>query len=172
MFIRSLLNFRMINHLSKIFTLLILFLSLDVLSEAKHHTLEDLLQYKCNNNNQTACEQLAQLQEEKEQAAFLDQRVKVFSHALEKKQLMLDSKRPNLEAAYPIVMEDYFQGLHHAGKLESLVPENKLAECAGHYHNYWINKKLWWPNDDGKPDWESIYVFIVDHYYGFCLKTL
>lgn len=159
-------------NLTKFFLQLILLLPFAVMAETKHHSLEDLLNYKCNNNNQNACEQLKQLQADKEQAALLDERVKKFSHTLEDKQLMLDTKRPNLEAAYPIVMEDYFQGLHHAGKLESLISATKLAECAGHYHNHWINKKLWWPNDEGKPDWESIYVFIVDHYYGFCLKTL
>ena len=165
------LKYRAISNSVWLFTLVLLLLSFNILAETKNRTLEDLLKYKCNNNNQDACEQLIQLQEQKKQAELLDKRVEEFSHTLESKQLMLDSKRPNLEAAYPLVMTDYFQGLHHIGKLESLVPESKLTECAGHYHNYWINKKLWWPNMDGKPDWEAIYVFIVDHYYGFCLKT-
>ena len=141
-------------------------------AEPTHVTLEDLLTFKCENGNTKACEEVKQIQKQKELTKVLDDRVAVFSEILENQNLMLDEKRPNLEAAYPLVMSDYFQGLHHAGKLESLVSEAKLAECAGHYHNHWINKKLWWPSNEGKPDWESIYVFIVDHYYGFCLKTL
>ncbi len=138
----------------------------------QHLTYEDLLKYKCDNGNQTACSKLIQIEEDEEQANFLGERVAAFSVELENKHLMLDAKRPDLEAAYPLVRDDYFQGLQHAGELDALVPAPRLAQCAGHYHNYWINKKLWWPNNEGKPDWESIYVFIVDHYFGFCLKTL
>lgn len=143
-----------------------------IATQTQNFTLEDLLGFKCDKGNQQACDELVQIAKQKKQIEFLDSRVESFSQTLENKQLMLDDKRPNLEAAYPLVMTDYFVGLHHTGKLESIVSESRLAECAGHYHNFWINKKLWWPNDAGKPDWESIYVFIVDHYFGFCLKTL
>ena len=141
-------------------------------AEPKQFTMEDLLRYKCDKGNLSACEELKVVTNQKQEVAMMDKRMVDFGAVLEQKQLMLDAKRPNLEAAYPLVMADYFAGLAEAGKPETLVATEELESCADHYHNFWINKKLWWPNNDGKPDWESIYVFIVDHYYGFCLKTL
>jgi len=76
----------------------------------------------------------------------------------------------DLEAAYPLVMRDYQRMEASAGHAQLLL-EDYLPQCARHYHNHWINKRMWWPaREDGKPDWLSIYTFIVDHYYGFCVK--
>ncbi len=84
---------------------------------------------------------------------------------------MLDEKTPNLEGAYPGVMQDHLESEIAAGE-DLTLDVVRLSGCANHYHNHWVNKKLWWPTDDEyKPDWASIYVFIVDHYYGFCLKS-
>ena len=113
-----------------------------------------------------------EIQGDRQEADRIQLRVAAFSKELEQKHLMLDEKRPDLKAAYPLVMEDYFLALHEAGSTETIVSQPHLQQCATHYHEYWINKKLWWPNEDGKPNWEDIYVFIVDHYYGFCVKQL
>ena len=137
----------------------------------KQFTMEDMLNFKCNNGNQSACSQLEQIQLEKKDAEFLQTKVDGFAEKLANMKLMLDEKRPDLEAAYPLVMYDYFQGLEELGKAETLIGGARMESCASHYHNHWINKKLWWPNDEGKPDWADIYVFIVDHYYGYCLKA-
>ena len=141
-------------------------------NQPHEHTLEDLLKFKCDKGNQQACQQLQEIDAGKEEAERLQQRVTVFSKVLAERNLMLDEKRPDLRAAYPLVMGDYINALHESGSDEVLVSTARLQQCATHYHEFWINKKLWWPNDDGKPDWEDIYVFIVDHYYGFCVKQI
>lgn len=136
------------------------------------YTLEDLLKFKCGKGNQEACQRLENIAHDREDAERLQQRVLVYGKELEQMNLMLDEKRPDLRAAYPLVMRDYFSALHESGSTEELVAQPKLQQCANHYHEYWLNKKLWWPNEDGKPDWEDIYVFIVDHYFGFCIKQM
>ncbi|MCG8323980.1 MAG: hypothetical protein MI673_00565 [Thiotrichales bacterium] len=139
-------------------------------NQPHEHSFEDLLQYKCDKGNREACQRLQQIRNEKEEADRIQKRVAAFSAELESKQLMLDEKRPDLKAAYPLVMGDYIHAVRDSGSSEELVSLPRLQQCATHYHEHWINKKLWWPNDDGKPDWADIYVFIVDHYYGFCVK--
>jgi len=141
-------------------------------NQPHEHTLEDLLKYKCNYGNQEACQRLKDIEHDKEDAERLQQRVFDFGKELEQMDLMLDEKRPDLRAAYPLVMGDYFAALHESGSTEEILSPPKLQQCASHYHEYWLNKKLWWPNEDGQPDWEDIYVFIVDHYYGFCIKQM
>lgn len=151
-----------------------LLLSIAIAAQApKQFTMEDMLQYQCEKKAKTsACEQLQQIQSQKQEAEYLQQKVDGFAEKLAAMNLMLDEKRPDLKATYPLVMHDYFMGLDELGKQEVAISGSQMESCASHYHNHWINKKLWWPNDDGKPDWADIYVFIVDHYYGFCVKTL
>ena len=61
--------------------------------------------------------------------------------------------------------------LEHRKALTIMV---KIADqSAGNIGPRWINKKLWYPAlENGQPDWPSIYVFIVDHYYGYCLRSI
>ncbi len=136
------------------------------------YSYADLLNYKCSNGNEQACERLKQIEIDRQESERIARRVEAFGKQLEHKQLMLDDKRPDLKAAYPLVIDDYFAELLRSGSTESPVSTPHLQQCATHYHEYWINKKLWWPNEDGKPNWEDIYVFIIDHYYGFCVKQI
>ena len=132
-------------------------------------SVKEFLDQECNSGKQDACERSEQLAKD----LVKEERLKMRSEEFEKNvdgHIMLTDKKPDLQAMYPIVMRDYFSSEAEAGEKEVLA-EDRLPECASHYHNHWINKKLWWPtNDDGTPDWASIYIFIVDHYYGFCLK--
>ena len=149
-----------------------LLLSTLLVSAKEPHTFshEDLIRYKCDKGNESACQELEAIQADKQRVEYLNEQVKAYAEELEAKQLMLDHRRPDLAAAYPFVMRHYFNGLDTIGSEEQLASNEQLFECASHYHNHWINKKLWWPNDEGKPDWVDIYVFIVDHYYGYCVK--
>ena len=134
-------------------------------------TMEDFFRNECNAGKQVACEKLTELKEGLELQEQLQQRSVEFWKKVDTRMLMLDKKRPDLHAAYPLVIRDYIESKRADGINEN-VNESLLPECARHYHNYWINKKLWYPaNDDGTPDWPSIYVFIVDHYYGYCLRS-
>ena len=130
----------------------------------------DLLEKECAAGNQSSCERLEEINE----SLVLQKRLKgyaaEFAKTVNEGDFMLDQKKPDLVAAYPVVMHDFNQHETAAGVQETL-DENRLPYCAEHYHNHWVNKKLWWPTgEDNKPDWASIYEFIVDHYYGFCLR--
>ena len=133
-------------------------------------TLEDFLRKECAAGKQESCARADQLSSDLIVEDRLNKRSVEYWKNVNTQGLMLDKKRPDLAAAYPMVMRDYFAMEAKAGNKQTLL-EDRLPQCARHYHNFWINKKMWWPaNDDGSPDWPSIYIFIVDHYYGFCVK--
>ena len=134
-------------------------------------SLEDFLGKECDKGAQKDCEKLADLKKQLVKQKRLHERAVLYGQRINGNGPMLDEKTPNLEGAYPGVMQDHLESELAAGETLSL-DEVRLSGCANHYHNHWVNKKLWWPTDDDrKPDWASIYVFIVDHYYGYCLKS-
>ena len=134
-------------------------------------SLEDFLEKECDKGTQKDCEKLADLKKQLVKQKRLHERAVLYGQRINGNGPMLDEKTPNLEGAYPGVMQDHLESELAAGETLSL-DEVRLSGCANHYHNHWVNKKLWWPTDDDrKHDWASIYVFIVDHYYGYCLKS-
>lgn len=134
-------------------------------------TVKEFMQRQCQAGNEEACARAQQLSVDLEAQKRLEQRAEAFWRDVNTADLMFDQKKPDLEAAYPLVMHDYQRMEAAAGHTQTLL-EDYLPQCARHYHNHWINKKMWWPAwDDGTPDWPSIYTFIVDHYYGFCVKA-
>lgn len=134
-------------------------------------SMEDFLQSECNKGVQKDCDKLKELRKQLLKQERLQARAVLYGQRINGKGPMLDEKTPDLEGAYPDVMQDHYESELTAG--EALVLDKvRLSGCAHHYHNHWVNKKLWWPTDKANnPDWASIYVFIVDHYYGFCLKS-
>ena len=134
-------------------------------------SVEDFLVKECDKGVQKDCETLADLRVQLVKQKRLQERAVLYGQRINGNGPMLDEKTPDLEGAYPGVMQDHLQSEIAAGE-DLTLDEVRLPGCANHYHNHWVNKKLWWPTDDEyKPDWPSIYVFIVDHYYGFCLKS-
>ena len=80
-----------------------------------------------------------------------------------------EDNKPILKNAYTDVLDDYFKSSTRNGK-GKIINNEIITLCAEHYHDYWRNRKMWWPTDEaGKPDWSTIYYYIVDHYYGYCL---
>ena len=149
----------------KIFATLLLVTAL----EPQSVTMQEFFQRECDKGNQQACEKAEGLAAAMSVQQRINERSEKFWDSVDTSTLMLD-KKPNLQAAYPLVLHDYFDALKLDGVNETL-DEERLPQCARHYHNHWINKKLWYPsNDDGTPDWPAIYIYIVDHYYGYCLK--
>ena len=139
--------------------------------EPHNVTMEEFFRSECEKGDQIACEKLNNLSKDLVIQKRLKARSETFWHDIDTSQLMQD-KKPNLQDAYPLVMQDFIRSQNEAGINETLALE-KLPQCARHYHNYWVNRKLWWPtNEDGTPDWPSIYIYIVDHYYGYCLRNV
>jgi len=134
-------------------------------------SMEEFLEKECQKGVEKDCETLADLKVQLVKQKRLQERAVLYGQRINGNGPMLDEKTPDLEAAYPGVMQDHLQSEVAAGE-DFTLDEVRLPRCASHYHNHWVNKKLWWPTDDDyKPDWASIYVFIVDHYYGFCMKS-
>ena len=134
-------------------------------------SMEEFLEKECQDGVEKDCEKLTDLRVQLVKQKRLHERAVLYGQRINGNGPMLDEKTPNLEEAYPGVMQDHLESEIAAGETLTL-DEVRIPGCANHYHNHWVNKKLWWPTDDEyKPDWVSIYVFIVDHYYGFCLKS-
>ena len=80
-----------------------------------------------------------------------------------------ENNKPILKKAYIDVLDNYFKSSVKKGG-EQISNNENFTLCAEHFHDYWRNRKMWWPTDEaGKPDWSVIYYYIVDHYYGYCL---
>ena len=138
--------------------------------EPQSVTMEDFLRRDCDAGNQQSCEKLVELSESLVYQKRLEQRSKEFWEEVNTQELMLDKKRPDLQDTYALVMHDFIKMEADMGSTEKL-EEDRLPQCARHYHNHWVNKKMWWPMlENGMPDWPSIYNYIVDHYYGYCLR--
>lgn len=139
-------------------------------AEGPHNfTIIDYWQRKCDEGDASACSKLQSNKDSEKKLENLTRLSTDFERALVREDFMLDEKKPNLGKAYPLVIESYLASLSE----KSTIGSDKYAVdyCAKHFHNYWLNKKLWWPTDaEDKPDWRTIYVYIVDHYHGICLK--
>jgi hypothetical protein len=83
-----------------------------------------------------------------------------------------EENKPKLQEAYLLVLDDYFKEESDKG-IKRTVSNDTLELCAEHFHHHWRSRKMWWPtNDAGKPDWSTIYYYIVEHYYGYCLRSV
>ena len=131
-------------------------------------SLREYHQRKCGDGKQESCQKAeAMLQGE-----YLAERIVElgdhFATTVNRLQREEDNK-PILKNAYIDVLDDYFKSSTRNGK-GKIIGNEIITLCAEHYHDYWRNRKMWWPTDEaGKPDWSTIYYYIVDHYYGYCL---
>ena len=131
-------------------------------------SLREYHQRKCGDGKQESCQKAeAMLQGE-----YLAERIVElgdhFATTVNRLQREEDNK-PILKNAYIDVLDDYFKSSTRNGK-GKIINNEIITLCAEHYHDYWRNRKMWWPTDEaGKPDWSTIYYYIVDHYYGYCL---
>ena len=146
------------------------FILFSVLNEPHQFSALDLWERECNGGDQEACERFANAQAGAGKLARLDGLAQRYGVRADRAELE-DAGRPRLNIAYKQVMQDFIGAEHAAGELELSYDEETINYCADHFHNYWINRKLWWPTDEnGAPSWTDIYYYIVDHYHGICLR--
>ena len=131
-------------------------------------TIMDFWQGKCNKGDKAACVKLEESKLVGQKLDKLNSLADEFRDSINAMEFLL-SKKPDLGKAYPLVIKSY---LHSFSDPEQSAPEEFTIEyCARHFHNYWLNKRYWWPTDiEDKPDWGTIYIYIVDHYHGICLN--
>ena len=134
---------------------------------------ESILEYhqrQCNAGKESSCERARIMQKADAQAKRIEQLGKAFAARIDRDNYESNNK-PNLELAYPEVMHDFFEAEEKEGVKQAL-NDQMLQMCAGHFHDYWVNRKLVWPTDEEqRPDWSAIYYYVVDHYYGYCMRS-
>lgn len=127
----------------------------------------------CADGNMEICVQLEGLSGgSPEPSSRLDARAVAFQQRAPS--LKLDGENtPELAKAYPLVVRDFFSAKTiSAGERGLFYRPAALPECAQHYHETWLYDRGWWPvGENGKPDWRLIYPHILDHYFGYCVKT-
>jgi len=131
-------------------------------------TILDYWQDKCETGDETACRRLRANQQAQQKLEKLNTLADRFRDGIDADEFMLDNK-PDLGKAYPLVIKNYLVAFDVQGG--EAVDTHAIDYCARHFHDYWLNRKFWWPTDaEDKPDWGTIYVYIVDHYHGICLS--
>jgi hypothetical protein len=138
-------------------------------NEPHSFTIIDFWQRKCDEGDKAACIKMENNKLAEVKLDKLNALASEFRDSIKPEEFLLEEK-PNLAKAYPLVIKSYLAAFKEP---QDAAPEEFTIDyCAGHFHNYWLNKKYWWPTDiEDKPDWGTIYVYIVDHYHGICLNT-
>jgi len=97
-------------------------------------SLEEFLEKECDKGVQKDCGKLADLRLQLVKQKRLQERAVLYGQRINGNGPMLDEKTPNLEAAYPGVMQDHLESEIAAGETLSL-DKVRLPGCANHYHN-------------------------------------
>ena len=154
----------------KLLLLITLILSTDGYAGARDYL--DGLMEACSTGNKKACEEIDQMVEaNKNQLEKLNQRASFFQS--QSSDLAIQAGNiPDLIKAYPIIIDDYFAsdaiGPSHR---ERGFTKKLLSKCSQQFHEVWINQKKEWPTlPSGQPDWSTIYLQVLDHYFRFCSK--
>ncbi|MGI9230092.1 MAG: hypothetical protein ACR2P9_09585 [Gammaproteobacteria bacterium] len=147
------------------------FLLLAVLAGAHNFSMLDFWQRKCDAGDEKACERLQESEQDVVKLSKLDQRAEAYGKRISKGEMLGENGKPRLDIAYQEVMQEFIVAENDSGNDEIVYDKTAVEYCANHFYQYWTNKKLWWPTDiNGDPDWTGIYFYIVDHYYGICLR--
>ena len=137
-------------------------------NEPHSFTIIDFWRGKCEEGDLAACARLETNKRDEKKLAKLNSLASKFETNIVPEDFLL-GKKPNLAKAYPIVIEGYLDAFEE--QQNEKPAKFAIDYCAQHFHKYWLNQKYWWPtNINDEPDWGTIYVYIVDHYHGLCLK--
>ena len=152
--------------LSRIILLLFgFFITVSVSAES----VREFHQRKCAEGNKESCKRAADMLEGERHAERIVELGDQFASHVDRS-VRQEGKKPLLKDAYLDVMADYFKAEADGG-IKQAVTDQTIEFCAEHFNNYWRNRKMWWPTlDNGQPDWSTIYYYIVEHYYGYCLR--
>jgi hypothetical protein len=136
---------------------------------AASESVREYHQRQCEQGNTESCKRAADMLEGEEHAARIVELGDKFALAVDRS-VMEEDNKPLLKDAYTKMLDDYFKAEAEHG-IKPALTDDVINLCAEHYADYWRNRKMWWPtNDLGQPDWPTIYYYIVEHYYGYCLR--
>lgn len=132
----------------------------------------DRLMERCSRGDTKACSEIDKLTEKyRSQINRLNTQAEVFqskAHSLD----IENNDRADIKKAYPIILNDYMSSdavdpVH----LKRGLKPNLINICARHLHDlyYKHGKKI--PSlESGKPDWGTIYLVVIEHYFRYCSR--
>ena len=142
-----------------------------IVSVVSAESVREFHERKCKEGNQDSCSRAADMLEGEQHANRIVELGDQFASKVDRSKREEDRK-PLLKEAYVDVLADYFKAEADNG-IEQAVADEVINLCAEHYNDHWRNRKMWWPTlEGGQPDWSTIYYYIVEHYYGYCLRSL
>jgi hypothetical protein len=150
---------------------LLFFITLLIISSlVSAESLREYHQRKCDEGITKNCAQAIAMLEGEQHADQIVELGDSFAVKVDRS-IMEEDNKPVLKAAYIDVIDDYFKA-ESGDDIKQVIFGETLRLCAEHYHHYWRNRKIIWPTTDaGEPDWSTIYYYIVEHYYGYCLRS-
>jgi hypothetical protein len=124
----------------------------------------------CADGDMALCQQLESGRGHESGSAALDRQAAAFAGRFDLDALTRKGE-PDLAAVYPRIVTDYFAAPElSAIKRARWARPDRYADCARHYHEVWIHERNWWPmTATGAPDWQLIYLHVMDHYFGYCV---
>jgi hypothetical protein len=134
-------------------------------------SVREFHQRKCAEGNTENCKKAEAMLEGERHANRIVELGDKFATTVDRSVLEEDNKPILIDAYFPI-LSNYFKEEAESG-IKLTMTTDMLDICADHFHDHWRNRKMWWPtSEDGKPDWSTIYYYIVEHYYGYCLRSI
>lgn len=149
---------------------IVLILSVAFCHPVAAESLREYHQRKCDAGYSDSCKRAEAMMAGEQHADRIDQLGDEFAKDVDRS-VLEENNKPKLQEAYLIVINHYFEAESEKG-MQREIRDDMIELCAEHFHQHWRDRKLWWPTDDeGKPDWSTTYYYIVEHYYGYCLRT-
>lgn len=132
----------------------------------------DSLMKSCSDGDQEACDKLRKLvEEDRLRLERLNAQADAFQADARDLGIQI-GRRPDLEKAYPLILHRYLnsdavQPTHRRRELD----ERLVSVCSKSFHNYWLVERKEWPIlPSGDPNWSTIYLMTLDHYFRHCVK--
>ena len=134
----------------------------------------DRLMERCSMGDTQACSKIDKLTEKhKKQLERLNAQADAFQ--AEAPSLDIENnKKPDIRKAYPIILKRYMSSdtVEPVHRMRGLKPD-LVNICSKHLHDlYFIHRKEIPSLESGKPDWGTIYLVTIDHYFRYCSKQL
>ncbi len=130
----------------------------------------DRLMERCSIGNTKACDEIDEIME-KHRAALDRYSARVDAFEAEVPSLNVEhNNKPDIRKAYPIILKHYMSSdaVEPIHRRKGVKPD-LVNICSKHLHDlYFIHGKEIPTLESGKPDWGTIYLVTIEHYFRFC----
>lgn len=161
----------MIRQLAVTAAMLVVTLIVEIVPVPAENPIDRLMK-SCSDGDQEACVKLRKLvEEDRLRLERLNAQAGAFQADATGLGIQIGG-RPDLEKAYPLILHRYLnsdavQPSHRRRGLDKKL----VSICSKSFQNYWLVQQKEWPVlPSGEPDWSTIYLMTLDHYFGHCVK--